>query len=173
MAATFQSTSGDIRAVLTTLFHSKEFSSEGAYRSKLKTPLEFVVSAARAAGAHVDDAMPLVTEISSLGQPLYRKMEPTGYSNLGSKWVSAASLVERMNFALQLSQNGISGVKVEPDKLSAVPESAARQVLFHEAEKETLESIKAAIQDATHDNSGVGSGFVAGMLLGSPEFQRR
>lgn len=113
--------------------------------------------------------MPLVTEISSLGQPLYRKVEPTGYSNLGSKWVSAASLVERMNFALRLSKNGISGVKVDSDKLSAVPESAARQVLFHEAEKETLEPIKAAIQD----DSQVGNGFVAGMLLGSPEFQRR
>jgi uncharacterized protein (DUF1800 family) len=173
MAATFQSTGGDIRAVLTTLFHSREFSSEGAYRSKLKTPLEFVVSAARAAGAHVEDAMPLVTEISSLGQPLYRKVEPTGYSNLGSKWVSAASLVERMNFVLQLSQNRISGVKVNLDKLSPVPESAARQVLFHEAEKETLEPIKAAIQDAIQDDSGAGGGFVAGMLLGSPEFQRR
>jgi uncharacterized protein (DUF1800 family) len=169
MAATFRSTGGDIRAVLTTLFHSKEFSSDGAYRSKLKTPLEFVVSAARAAGAQVEDAMPLVTEISSMGQPLYRKVEPTGYSNLGSKWVSAASLVERMNFALQLSQNQISGVKVDLDELSPVPETTARQVLFHEAEKETLEPIKAAIQD----DSGPGSGFVAGMLLGSPEFQRR
>ena len=113
--------------------------------------------------------MPLVTEISSLGQPLYRKVEPTGYSNLGAKWVSAASLVERMNFALQLSQNQISGVKVDVNKLSPVPESAARQVLFHEAVKETLEPIKAAIQA----DSGVGRGFVAGMLLGSPEFQRR
>jgi uncharacterized protein (DUF1800 family) len=192
MAATFQSTGGDIRAVLTTLFHSREFSSEGAYRSKLKTPLEFVVSAARASGAHVEDAMPLVTEISSLGQPLYRKVEPTGYSNLGSKWVSAASLVERMNFALELSQNRISGVKVDPDKLSPVPESAARQVLFRDAEKETLESIKAvlsrdqrersgpteprpegAVKAASQDDSEAGGGFVAGMLLGSPEFQRR
>jgi hypothetical protein len=78
-----------------------------------------------------------------------------------------------MNFALQLSQNRISGVKVDLDKLSPIPETAARQVLFHEADKDMLEPIKAAIQDATHDDFGAGSGFVAGMLLGSPEFQRR
>jgi uncharacterized protein (DUF1800 family) len=169
MAATFRSTDGDIRAVLTTLFNSKEFFSEGAYRSKLKTPLEFVVSAARAAGARVEDPKPLVTEIASMGQPLYRKVEPTGYSNLGSKWVSSGSLVERMNFALQLAQNRISGVQVDQEKLAPAPQTAARQVLFKDGEKETLEAVKAAIQDDSEASGGI----VAGLLLGSPEFQRR
>jgi hypothetical protein len=74
-----------------------------------------------------------------------------------------------MNFALQLSQNRISGVKVDVDRLSPVPENTGRQVLLHEAEKDTLEAVKAAIQD----NSEPCRGFVAGLLLGSPEFQRR
>ena len=57
MAKTFEKKKGDIREVLTTLFHSPEFWADSAYRAKVKTPLEFVASAVRATGADVDDAI--------------------------------------------------------------------------------------------------------------------
>jgi len=47
-AGTFRRTDGDIRAVLTTIFSSPEFWSAEAYRAKVKTPFDVVVSAARA-----------------------------------------------------------------------------------------------------------------------------
>ena len=81
MAQTFHDTDGDIRAVLTTMFNSKEFFSQGAYRAKVKTPFEMIVSAVRATGAKLDSAMPLVNQTQHLGEPLYRKLEPTGYSS--------------------------------------------------------------------------------------------
>ncbi len=62
MAKTFQKKKGDIREVLSTLFHSPEFWADGTYRAKVKTPLEFVASAVRATGADVDDAMPLARQ---------------------------------------------------------------------------------------------------------------
>src|SRR5262249_10830491 len=37
MAETFRKTDGDLRAVMRTMFESKEFFSEGAYRSKMKS----------------------------------------------------------------------------------------------------------------------------------------
>src|SRR6266702_2901359 len=46
MAQTFQSSDGDVRAVLKTMIWSPEFWSREAYRSKIKTPFELVVSAA-------------------------------------------------------------------------------------------------------------------------------
>ena len=58
MAKTFEKKKGDIREVLSTLFHSPEFWADSTYRAKVKTPLEFVASAVRATGADVDDAMP-------------------------------------------------------------------------------------------------------------------
>ena len=58
MAKTFEKKKGDIREVLSTLFHSPEFWADSAYRAKVKTPLEFVASAVRATGADVDDAIP-------------------------------------------------------------------------------------------------------------------
>jgi uncharacterized protein (DUF1800 family) len=113
MADTFQKTGGDIRAVMETMLRSKEFWSEGAYRSKMKTPLEMVASAVRAVDGNVDFAFPLVNQVAQLGEPLYRKIEPTGYSNSSKEWMNSAGLMARMNFALQLADNKIPGVKVE------------------------------------------------------------
>jgi len=113
MAATFTKTDGDIRDVLKTMFNSKEFWSVGAYRSKMKSPLELVASAVRATGGNVDFAFPLANQIAQLGEPLYRKIEPTGYSNSSKEWNNSAGLLARMNFALQLADNKMQGVKVD------------------------------------------------------------
>jgi uncharacterized protein (DUF1800 family) len=113
MAETFRKSDGDLRAVMQTMLESKEFWSQGAYRSKVKTPLETVASAVRAVNGDVDYAFPLVNQIAQLGQPLYRKQEPTGYSNSSQEWLNSAGLLARMNFALQLAKNQIPGVKVE------------------------------------------------------------
>ena len=113
MAQTFLKTDGDIRAVMQTLLESKEFWSEGAYRSKIKSPLEVVVSAVRASNANVDFANALVNQIAQLGEPLYRKTEPTGYSNTSREWMNTAGLMARMNFAVQLSGNKVPGVTVD------------------------------------------------------------
>ena len=54
-----------------TILTSPEFLSPDAYRAKVKTPFEFVVSAVRATGAEVQDATPLVRAMQQLGMPLY------------------------------------------------------------------------------------------------------
>ncbi len=173
MAKTFHDTEGDIRAVLATLFDSPEFFSEGSYRAKLKTPFEMIVSAVRATGAKVDDAGPLVNQISSLGQPLYRKLEPTGYSNVGTDWLSSASLMGRMNFGIDLAQNRMDGVQVDTSRFSSVPKETARQVLFTDPAPQTLAAILTALVAGDDKDSTSSAALAAGMLLGSPDFQRR
>jgi uncharacterized protein (DUF1800 family) len=113
MADTFLATDGDIRQVLQTMFRSKEFWSAGAYRSKFKSPLEMVASAVRASGGNVDFAAALVNQVAQMGEPLYRKIEPTGYSNSSREWMNAGGLLARMNFATQLAAGHLPGVKVE------------------------------------------------------------
>jgi hypothetical protein len=51
--------------------------------------------------------------VAQLGEPLYRKIEPTGYSNTSREWMNTAGLMARMNFAVQLSGNKVPGVKVD------------------------------------------------------------
>ncbi len=113
MARTFLKTDGDLRAVMKTMLDSKEFWSEGAYRGKIKSPLELVASAVRAVNGDVDFAFPLANQVAQLGEPLYRRVDPAGYSDLSRQWLNTAGLLARMNFALQLAGNRIPGVKVE------------------------------------------------------------
>ena len=116
MTATFLKSDGDLRELTRVMVTSPEFWSEGAYRVKVKTPFEMVVSAVRATDADVTSAYLLSNELNKLGEPLYRKLEPTGYSNANADWVSSAALLERMNFALALSQNRIPGLKMDTPK---------------------------------------------------------
>ncbi|MBZ5578160.1 MAG: DUF1800 domain-containing protein [Acidobacteriia bacterium] len=113
MAKTFLKTNGDLRAVMKTMTDSKEFWSVGAYRSKMKSPLEMVASAVRAVNGEVNSAIGLDNQVAQLGEPLYRKLEPTGYSNSGEEWINSAGLLARMNFALNLANNRVAGVKID------------------------------------------------------------
>jgi uncharacterized protein (DUF1800 family) len=112
MAKKFRDTDGDLRAVVAAMIASPEFFSEGAWNAKVKTPLEFVVSAVRASGAEVRNAAPLAQKIADMGQPLYRKVEPTGYSTMAAEWVNSASLLARLNFAVDLAANRVPGSRV-------------------------------------------------------------
>lgn len=112
MTTTYLRTHGDIRAVLETMIFSPEFFSKGAYRAKVKTPFEMIVSAVRASGADVESPLALDRQIAQLGEPLYLKIEPTGYSNANAEWVNTASLLGRMNFALALSKNHVPGISL-------------------------------------------------------------
>ena len=168
MAKTFHDTDGDIRAVMTTMLDSKEFFSEGAFRAKVKTPLELIVSAVRATDAQVDFAIPLATQIAQLGEPLYRKIEPTGYSSGNAEWVNSAALLARMNFALALADNRVPGSKVDVSRFQNDAAAVARQILFQEPAQQTLNSIEKALAEREPTPS-----LAAGLVLGSPDFQRR
>ena len=102
MAKKFRDTDGDIRALVAAMIDSPEFFSEAARNSKVKSPLEFVVSAVRATGEPLRSALPLAQKLVELGQPLYRKVEPTGYSTMAEEWVNSSGLLARMNFAVEL-----------------------------------------------------------------------
>ena len=90
MAKSYLASGGDIPTVLTTLFHSPEFWAAGDYRAKVKTPLEFVVSAARASNANIENYQPLVNALRQMGMPLYGCIPPVGYkwdaARLGEHW---------------------------------------------------------------------------------------
>ncbi len=116
MAASFLKSDGDLKAVMRTMLSSREFFSVGAYKAKMKSPLEMVAGALRATGASMDNALPAAQAIANMGQPLYRKSEPTGYSNNGEEWLSSAGLLARINFAVALSGNKINGIKIDQDR---------------------------------------------------------
>jgi uncharacterized protein (DUF1800 family) len=171
MAKTFLEKHGDIREVLKTMLDQKEFWSQGAYQAKIKTPFEMVASSVRALNGEVTDAFALSNQVSSLGEPLYRKLEPTGYSNLNAEWVNSGALLGRMNFALALAQNKVAGVKVDTARWAADPNEIARTLLYRDLSAATQAAIAAALTG--QKDKAPAPGLVAGLVIGSPEFQRR
>ena len=189
MAETFQSSDGDIKAVMRAMIWSPEFWSRQAYRAKIKTPFELVVSAVRALGTDVDTPMPLVQWVGRIGEPLYQCQPPTGYSDKAEAWVNTGALLNRLNFSLALAGNRMRGARTDVSSLLGVDSSADAKTALDRAVQvflggqasattvETLEKqldnpqvLQAKLDDPQKQ---VNLGVVAGLVLGAPEFQRR
>ena len=111
-AATFLRTHGDIRAVMKTIVTSPEFFSTVAYRSKVKSPFEVVVSALRALDAKPDPTPRTAQVVSTLGQPLWGHQAPNGWPETGDQWMNTGAILNRINFGLALASNRVPGVSV-------------------------------------------------------------
>jgi len=174
MSKTFLKSNGDLRKVMKTMLESPEFWSDGAYRAKVKTPFEMVVSAVRATDADVSDAWALMNQLNRLGEPLYRKLEPTGYSNVNADWVSTAALLDRMNFALALARNNVAGVRIDPARFGPQsPDEIARALLARDATDQTRAAIDKALAGMQQNKKPADGQLIAGLVIGSPDFQRR
>jgi len=187
MAQTFLKKKGDISEVLKTLFHSPEFWAPDAYRAKVKTPLEFIVSAVRANGANVTDAMPLARQLQNMGMPLYAMQPPTGYPMKADAWVNSSALLGRMNFALTLTSGKLKGVRADADRMGNLPSdpqaalaTLENTLLEGDVSQQTHVTIANKLQDPQISGRKLDDPMrppnvsaIEGLLLGSPEFQRR
>ena len=187
MAQTFLKKQGNIREVLKTMLDSPEFWAPEAYRAKVKTPLEFVVSAVRASGADVTDSMPIARQLQNMGMPLFGAQPPTGYSMKADAWVNSSALLGRMNFAMALTSGKLKGVQVEAEPAPVRSEDPQQtlialenDLLAGDVSKQTHDVITARLQDAKITRRKLDDpvrspniSMIEGLLLGSPEFQRR
>src|SRR5256884_6804412 len=109
--------SGDMREVLRAIFHGPDFWAAANVRAKVKPPLEFVVSAARAVAAEPDTSPRLAQVVARLGEPLYLHVAPDGYPEREAAWVNSGALLDRMNAAVALASGKLPGVTVVLDSI--------------------------------------------------------
>lgn len=155
VAKRFLETRGDLRATVKAVIDSPEFWSATHYRAKVKSPFEYAISAVRAVNGTIEDPLPLARELRRIGQPLYFAQPPTGYSDAAEAWVNSGALLHRMNFALALAAGKLPGVHV-----GTLPAIDPGMELSSETKKVIRER-------------GSDPALVAGLVLGSPEFQRQ
>jgi uncharacterized protein (DUF1800 family) len=108
-AATFTKTDGDIREVVRTILTSPEFFAQTAFRAKVKSPFEVVVSAARALGAKPDPTPRTALVVAYLGQPIFGHQAPNGYPDTGDAWMNTGAILNRINFGLLAASPRFSG----------------------------------------------------------------
>lgn len=173
VADRYLATRGDLRETVKAVVTSPEFFSREAYRAKVKTPFEYAVSAIRALGGTTDGGS-VARQLASMGQPLYLCQPPTGYSDAAADWVSAGALLARLNFAVALAGGKMPGTTgggavVEANEGDVDAWAAAL------AGGELSVSTKATIDGrlASLAPEGHPAEVVAGLVLGSPEFQRQ
>lgn len=203
LAQKFLATDGDIREVLRTLFKSPEFWSAKTYRAKVKTPFEFVISSLRATGTDLNNAGPAVGILNKMGMPLYQMVPPTGYSMTASTWMNSEALIDRMNYALALSNGQVGGTNFDAGRLLALGTLTSRgfprsnpadsdagrgqetallllenALLNGEVSATTQKAIRRQLDDpqvAAHalDDPKRTLNTMTALVIGSPEFQHR
>src|SRR5499425_2737498 len=179
MSQTFLKTEGDIREVLRTMFTSPEFFAAENYRAKIKTPFEMTVSAVRAIGADTNGNQQFHRWMAQMGEGLFMCQPPTGYPDTAERWVNTGALLERMNFALALSENRIPGARANLENLlagvnttqqSQVVDYFVNLLLRGQISPQTREIIDKSLGAQRLATAGgqVDVAKVVGLILGSP-----
>lgn len=186
VARKFLATDGDLRQTVKAVIDSPEFWNPAVYRAKVKSPFEYTISAVRAVNAQITDAAPIARALQQIGEPLYGAQPPTGYSDKADVWINTGALMSRLNFALSLASNKLPGV--HGDIVTLIPagqgadashsvEALAQALTGGSLTEETRNTIKSRIVEQKvsaedpWDNTQLPT--VAGLILGSPEFQRQ
>ncbi|MGH9843948.1 MAG: DUF1800 domain-containing protein [Blastocatellia bacterium] len=192
-AEVFRKTDGDIREVVREILTSPEFYSPKHYRAKIKSPLDLAASAIRATGAATDGASPLIQAVGRMGAPIYGCQPPTGYDEKSAEWLSSATLLERMNFAVALLGNRIAGTRVDVARFVApnagndprrLLDQLVAALVHSDVSPETRENLMRVLNDSRaqavpakfdaktmQKNNEQMVGGIAALVLGSREFQ--
>jgi len=176
--AAWRAHEGDVGAVVRAIVRAPDFWAPAARRAKVKSPLEFVVSAVRATGAAPDSSLRLAQLVGRLGQPLYLQSAPTGWPEAQADWVNAGALLARMNAAVALAAGRLPGAAID---LQAVLPHAVDHAEFVDLVNERLlagsmsDRTRAVILDQLRDVTDPlqARALAVGLAIGGPEFQRQ
>ncbi len=96
----------DLRPVLETMFRSRAFYSGRAYRTQIKSPAVWLVSALRTLEAPLDYPGAALAMLHTLGQSLFQPPNVKGWDQ-GEAWITTSTLLRRYNYA-HIMAEGIS-----------------------------------------------------------------
>ncbi len=112
----------DMGAVMRALLLSPQFSSARAYRSRIKSPVEFVVGAYRALGIQDDGTLlPQVTTL--IGQTVFDPPNVAGWpgDKVSATWLNSGTWMSRLNYIdLLLARGTARGGVARPLDLQAI-----------------------------------------------------
>jgi uncharacterized protein (DUF1800 family) len=171
-------THGDLRAVVRAIVTGPDFWAPASVRSKVKSPLEFAISAARAVGSVPDSTTGLAQLVRKLGQPLFLQASPAGYPERSDDWTNSGALLGRMNAAVAIANGKYPGLNVNLDALIPAATDANTLVdqvntvmLAGQMSPQTRSAFLAEVQDARSPEDA--RALAVGLALGGPDFQRQ
>ena len=115
LLVSFRKSEYDIAALIKTMLSSKHFFSELAFRKRIKSPVEYVLGAARAVYREYEEEnaayqpLPhqvLTPRVSAMAQTLFAPPNVKGWPG-GRAWLTTSTLLERNNFASALASGSL------------------------------------------------------------------
>lgn len=183
-------TGGNIALVLDELVRSPEF--WAARGQKVKTPLELVASAVRALDGRLQQSDWLVASMQEMGQPLYEYGAPTGFPDRADFWINPGTLTARINFGLHLAAGQVSGVTLPSVEAAGAGDPLEQEVALLLPGRDpgpVAEKLRPLVDDTGFEERmqekskrktpplpsrpRLDRRRLQGILLGSPDFQRR
>jgi len=118
LAAEFRKSNWDINALVATMLRSNLFFSDQAYRSKIKSPIEFSIGIVRGLNGRIG-TVALGQELEALGQRLFYPPSVAGWDE-GQAWLNGQTLLFRHNLALALTstEDARFGQRTDPARLA-------------------------------------------------------
>ncbi len=169
MTQTFLGTDGDIAATLRTLLVSPEF--RQSLGGKFKDPLHYVVSAVRLAydDKPILNTAPILNWLNRMGQPLYGRQTPDGYSMLESAWASPGQMTTRFEIAKALGSGSAGLFRTEGPQAQEQPAfpQLANSLYFQSVEKTLSPATRQVLAQAGSPQEW------NTFLLSSPEMMHR
>lgn len=101
----FLATDGDLRTVMETLLKSPEFNEPKYFKSKFKTPYQYVISLVRMTEINNPNVKMISSTMRQLDMPLYGCLTPNGYPNTQDLWLNPDAVLRRLNWIVTLTQN--------------------------------------------------------------------
>ena len=137
-----------------------------------------------------------------MGQPLYNYQAPTGFPDKAEFWVSSATVLNRVNFALQAATGGVSGFTYTPQRSASLKSAIESLLLYRDDMQNTEKNLESMLADSENltleavnrfevrpnlggqlegtyvptlviDENQRKTAVMIGLILGTPEFQRR
>jgi uncharacterized protein (DUF1800 family) len=178
LSRVFLETDGDLREVTRTLFTAPEFYEPAVHGSKVKSPFELVASALRLTEAEVSPFNLTAEYLHSAGEIPYGARDPIGYPETAEAWIDGGAMLQRMSLALALAGDRTRGIEIDADELaqgsggSDVVDALTARLLPGGGSARVAEVVRADLAAGTADGASPAERAL-GLILGSPEFQRR
>lgn len=165
---------GDIAKVVRAIVSCAEFFSESS--EKLKSPLELMVSAARAFQVKPDGSADLAKTMALMGQPMLLEPVPTGFPEAEEDWLGSSGMLARMSFASALGTETLPGVTMDldsvlPDPDKDIAKRTARHLFGDGASPKLVQLLES--ETSNIDAGEEKRALAIALSLGSPEYQRQ
>ncbi len=169
LSQVFLKSDGDIAATLQALFESTEFTQSLGH--KFKDPMHYVVSAVRLAydDKPILNADPMINWLSRMGEPLYGRQTPDGYSLVEADWASSGQMTTRFEIAKAIGSGSAGLFKTDGPQAQERPAfpQLANALYFQSMQKKLSPVTRQALEQAGSPQEW------NTFLLSSPEMMNR